>query len=217
MQKKLAHIILVLSPYNYNIKETIKFLEKKLYVGFPIKLSTVFKADSKSKDILKDYGENGLETLKNNLLWGLNLKPNDPYYSYFVDARRLRNTVVRHIIYKLPYASFKARCPSYNSIERLSIDTEGRLLTCYADNPLNGLNHGNIKDISTCGWNLKSIHDREICKHCPYVMACMGGCPLLDEEDHKIRCQSMMPYNQALFESAFKEVFGKEIIKIEEI
>lgn len=217
MQKKLAHIILVLSPYNYNIKETIKFLEKKLYVGFPIKLSTVFKADSKSKDILKDYGENGLETLKNNLLWGLNLKPNDPYYSYFVDARRLRNTVVRHIIYKLPYASFKARCPSYNSIERLSIDTEGRLLTCYADNPLNGLNHGNIKDISTCGWNLKSIHDREICKHCPYVMACMGGCPLLDEEDHKIRCQSMMPYNQALFESAFKEVFDKEIIKIEEI
>lgn len=217
MQKKLAHIILVLSPYNYNIKETIKFLEKKLYVGFPIKLSTVFKADSKSKDILKDYGENGLETLKNNLLWGLNLKPNDPYYSYFVDARRLRNTVVRHIIYKLPYASFKARCPSYNSIERLSIDTEGRLLTCYADNPLNGLNHGNIKDISTCGWNLKSIHDREICKHCPYIMACMGGCPLLDEEDHKIRCQSMMPYNQALFESAFKEVFGKEIIKIEEI
>lgn len=217
MQKKLAHIILVLSPYNYDIKETIKFLEKKLYVGFPIKLSTVFKADSRSKDILKDYGENGLEILKNNLLWGLSLKPNDPYYSYFVDIRRLRNTVIRHIIYKLPYASFKARCPAYNSVERLSIDTEGRLLTCYADNPLNGLNHGNIKDISTCGWNLKSIHDREICKHCPYVMACMGGCPLLDEEDHKIRCQSMMPYNQALFESAFKEVFGKEIIKIEEI
>lgn len=217
MQKRLAHIILVLNPYNYDIKETIKFLEKKLYVGFPIKLSTVFKADSKSKDILKDYGENGLETLKNNLLWGLNLKPNDPYYSYFVDLRRIKDTTIRHIIYKLPYASFKARCPSYNSIERLSIDTEGRLLTCYADNPLNGLNHGNIKDISTCGWNLKSIHDREICKHCPYVMACMGGCPLLDEEDHKIRCQSMMPYNQALFESAFKEVFGKEIIKIEEI
>jgi len=48
-------------------------------------------------------------------------------------------------------------------------------------------------------------------------MSCMGGCPLLNEEDHKIRCQSMMPYNQALFESAFKEVFGKEIIKIEEI
>ena len=217
MQKRLAHIILVLNPYNYDIKETIKFLEKKLYVGFPIKLSTVFKADSRSKDILKDYGKNGLEILKNNLLWGLNLKPNDPYYSYFVDIRRLRNTVIRHIIYKLPYASFKARCPAYNSVERLSIDTEGRLLTCYADNPLNGLNHGNIKDISTCGWNLKSIHDREICKHCPYIMSCMGGCPLLNEEDHKIRCQSMMPYNQALFESAFKEVFGKEIIKIEEI
>lgn len=217
MQKGLAHIILVLNPYNYDIKETIKFLEKKLYVGFPIKLSTVFKADSRSKDILKDYGENGLEILKNNLLWGLSLKENDPYYSYFVDLRRIRNTTTRHIIYKLPYASFKARCPSYNTLERLSIDTEGRLLTCYADNPLNGLNHGNIKDISTCGWNLKSIHDREICKHCPYVMACMGGCPLLNEEDHKIRCQSMMPYNQALFESAFKEVFGKEIIKIEEI
>ena len=217
MQKGLAHIILVLNPYNYDIKETIKFLEKKLYIGFPIKLSTVFKADSRSKDILKDYGKNGLETLKNNLLWGLNLKPNDPYYSYFVDLRRIRDTTIRHIIYKLPYASFKARCPSYNSIERLSIDTEGRLLTCYADNPLNGLNHGNIKDISTCGWNLKSIHDREICKHCPYIMSCMGGCPLLNEEDHKIRCQSMMPYNQALFESAFKEVFGKEIIKIEEI
>lgn len=217
MQKGLAHIILVLNPYNYDIKETIKFLEKKLYVGFPIKLSTVFKADSRSKDILKDYGKNGLEILKNNLLWGLNLKPNDPYYSYFVDLRRIRNATIRHIIYKLPYASFKARCPAYNSIERLSIDTEGRLLTCYADNPLNGLNHGNIKDISTCGWNLKSIHDREICKHCPYIMSCMGGCPLLNEEDHKIRCQSMMPYNQALFESAFKEVFGKEIIKIEEI
>ena len=217
MQKGLAHIILVLNPYNYDIKETIKFLEKKLYVGFPIKLSTVFKADSRSKDILKDYGENGLKILKNNLLWGLSLKENDPYYSYFIDLRRIRDTTIRHFIYKLPYASFKARCPSYNTLERLSIDTEGRLLTCYADNPLNGLNHGNIKNISTCGWNLKSIHDRKICKHCPYVMVCMGGCPLLDEEDHKIRCQSMMPYNQALFESAFKEVFGKEIIKIEEI
>lgn len=217
MQKRLAHIILVLNPYNYDIKETIKFLEKKLYIGFPIKLSTVFKADSRSKDILKDYGKNGLETLKNNLLWGLNLKPDDLYYSYFIDLRRIRNTTIRHIIYKLPFASFKAKCPSYNSIERLSIDTEGRLLTCYADNPLNGLNYGNIKDISTCGWSLKSIHDREICKHCPYIMACMGGCPLLNEEDHKIRCLSQLPFNQALFESAFKEVFGKEIIKIEEI
>lgn len=217
MKKRFSHILTTLGPYNYDIKNTIEFLEKKLYKGFPIKLSTVLKADSRCKEILNEYGKNGLEILKNNLLWGLSLKPEDPYYSYFIDIRRLRNTVIRHIIYKLPYATFKARCPAYFSAERLSIDTEGRLLTCYADNPLNGMNNGNIKDISTCGWNLKSIHDREICKHCPYVMACMGGCPLLNEEDHKIRCQSMMPYNQALFESAFKEVFGKEIIKIKEI
>lgn len=210
-------IITILGPYNKNIKELLNYLEKKLYVGFPIKLSTVLKLDSKNKELFNAYGENGLEELKQELLWGLRLNQNSKYYKYFTDLYRLRNTVVRHLIYAKPYASFKARCPAYNSVERLSIDCEGNLLTCYADVPGSKHNHGNIEDESSCYWDLKSIHERDICRNCPYVAACMGGCPLLNDEDHLIRCQSMMPYNQAIFESAFEILFHDQIIKIEEI
>lgn len=210
-------ILMVLGPYNLDIEDSLDYLEKRLFENFPSKIATVFKADSRSKSILDAYGETGLETLKNNLLKGLKLREGDRFYSYFYNLRRLRDTVARHLIYGLPYASFKARCPAYMSAERLSFDTEGRILVCYADSPDSLHNHGNIEDLSSCYWDLKSLHDRPLCRDCPYVAACMGGCPMLNAVDHEIRCQSMMPYNQALFEAAFEQVFKDQILEIRKV
>lgn len=210
-------ILMVLGPYNLDIEDSLDYLEKKLFENFPSKIATVFKADRRSKDILDAYGANGLDTLKNNLLKGLRLEEGERFYSYFYNFRRLRDTVSRHLLYGLPFASFKARCPSYLSAERLAFDTEGRILVCYADTPNSPHNHGNIEDLEHVHWDLKSIHERSLCRDCPYVAACMGGCPMLDDEDHAIRCKSMMPYNQALFESAFEEVFRDRIIAIRKV
>ena len=210
-------ILMVLGPYNTDIKASIDYLEGKLFKQFPSKIATVFKADSRSKDVLAQYGETGLQTLKANLLEGLRLTPGGNYYSYFYNLRRLRDTVIRHLIYGMPFASFKGRCPSYLSSERLAFDTAGRIMVCYADSPLSAHNHGNIKRLADCKWDLKSLHDRPLCKNCVYVSACMGGCPMLDEEDHKIRCQSMMPMMQALFESAYEVLFQDRIVEIKKL
>lgn len=207
-------ILMVLGPYNLDIKASIDYVERKLFKNFPSKIATVFKADKRSAEILKAYGEDGLKTLKNNLLEGMRLSPADRYYCYFYNLRRLRETVIRHLIYGIPFASFKGRCPSYLSAERLAFDTQGRIMVCYADSPLSQHNHGRIDDLTNCRWTLKSIHDRKLCRNCPYVASCMGGCPMLDDEDHAIRCQSMMPYNQALFESAYEILFNDRIKEI---
>lgn len=210
-------ILMVLGPYNTDIKASIDYVEKRLFPDFPSKIATVFKADKRSADILNAYGKEGLQTLKKNLLEGMRLDPSDRYYCYFYNMRRFRDTVIRHLIYGLPFATFRGRCPSYLSAERLAFDTQGRIMVCYADSPLSPHNHGTIDDLANCRWDLKSIHDRKLCRDCPYVAACMGGCPMLDDENHEIRCRSMMPYNQALFESAYEILFNdriEEIIKL---
>lgn len=210
-------ILMVLGPYNIEIEDSIKYLEDRLYKNFPSKIATVFKADKRSESILTAYGKDGKDRLKQNILTGLRLEEGQEFYSYFYNLRRLRDTVIRHLVYSLPYASFKAKCPSYSSSERLAFDTEGRILVCYADSPLSLHNHGKIEKISECFWNLKSIHQRKICKECPYIASCMGGCPMLDDENHAIWCKSQEPINQALFESAYEIIFNEKILRIETI
>ena len=210
-------ILMVLGPYNLNIRESIDYVEKRLFPHFPSKIATVFKADSRSEEILKAYGQDGLERLRQDLLDGLRLQPEDHYYPYFYNLRQLRDTVARHLVHGLPFAAFRGRCPSYLSAERLAFDTEGRILVCYADNPEASHNHGTIEDLASCRWDLKSLHQRPLCRNCPWVSACMGGCPILNDEDHEIRCRSMMPYHRALFESAYEILFDDRITEIIEL
>lgn len=208
-------IMPVLNRKNYKLEKTVEWFNKKLYDGCPVFMDTLFKADQSNKYLLDQYTKEDFLNIENEMYRAMLCNEEDPYYVYYHRLRSFKDTTKLKIFNAIPYSSLTARCPSHHTDERICFDLMGRHLTCYADQSQWGNAYGSLEYIEKCGWNLRSLQDRKSCLNCPYVVTCMGMCPLLDDKNHLIRCKSQLPIIKAAFKAAFFELFGEEIISIE--
>jgi hypothetical protein len=214
-QSSTGMISPVINKKNYLFESTIEWFNKKLYEGCPVFMDTLYKADSSNEYLLNQYSKKDFIDIETELKRVMLVTEEDPYYAYYGRFRDFKWSTLARIIHQIPYSSLHARCPSHSRTERICFDLMGRHLTCYADQAQFNHAYGSLDDLNSCGWNLRSLQDRKLCLNCPYVVNCMGMCPMLNDEDHLIRCKSQLPIIKAAFKAAFYELTGEDIISIE--
>lgn len=205
----------VINKRNYLFEKTIEWFNRKLYDGCPVGMDTLYKADLSNKYLLDQYTETDFLNIEKELERAMFCPEDDPYYVYYFGFRRFKWSTVTKLFLQVPYTSLNARCPSQSKTEKICFDLMGRNLTCYADQAHFNNAYGSLDDLENCGWNLRSLQDRQMCLHCPYVINCMGMCPMLDDDNHLIRCKSQLPVIKAAFKAAFYELTNEKIISIE--
>ena len=201
----------VIVPETIDLQHTIEYFESIFNEPVNVFFESVLRNDEES--IKEDIVFSSLDS--NNLIQNIvqvcdTPTNNTPFYSLRMDVSDIMIKIVNQVdMNTVPY-----RCGNGKK-NRLNLDLKGNVLACPSEDAKDSW-IGNLDNLIEVK-NNKFIPwwDRKICKNCPFLVACQGGCSTASNEKQEIICKSYRFYYSALFISAWKHLFNETILKIE--
>lgn len=124
--------------------------------------------------------------------------------------------VINNLISGRLAVSFNSKCPTLGR-DVLTFDLKGDLIVCHNTFPHFKCS-GNVKDLNTCyTYGLQSFHSRKECVDCWMLACCGGSCPLDDNYQHLIECESVQWFDRAYMRAAWTIIFGEDIKMVEKV
>lgn len=118
------------------------------------------------------------------------------------------------LVNKIPATSFDGRCDELRK-GALSIDLKGNVVSCH-NFPTSLYTIGTIEDLDAVK-NDKMTHWslRPLCKNCPALSLCRGGCPHMSERDFVKACTHENLYHTSIMTAAWSVLTGLVLKRIE--
>lgn len=100
----------------------------------------------------------------------------------------------------------------------LVIDMQGNIHVCHNFPSREGQNRNiaNLKDHYKTGYT-HAFNRLTDCRNCLVLHACKGGCPGLDNEEHRLACPNLFAMNYGVFKAAFARLFGKYLVSYRKV
>ena len=198
----------VVTPENANLQEIAPFFESKLGFVPSFGFESIVKLDSHSEKIVSPFTEEDTKILLNNMV-AYGSTPDNKH-----DYGKLRDIVtqtLKALANREPLHGIQCMIQDKNFV---AIDTNCRVLVCH------GSIHSycNIDDVDKVDFpEVNSWQVKDGCWECPFLVSCLGGCPLIDGEDQKVQCRNLKIWASGIFIAAWKILFGATICKIEPV
>ena len=209
---KSGAISFMLTPKVYTPELGLDFFNEKLYEGVPVIPFVTIKCDSGTKFLLKDWTPQTKAKTIDSLVHAMLCDETDKYYNYYWRYRECVERIMYRLVNNLPTACQLGRCPNQISSKIIVSDYNGNLIACWGAPSDKSQVDGNLRNLSKAKFFFKTIKDFPNCWQCPYVVVCGGcTCPIVNNEDHAIRCESLMPLVKAEAQAAFTLLLGKRV------
>ena len=99
----------------------------------------------------------------------------------------------------------------------MSVDLAGRLLVCQAY-PYTRTGYGQIEEMTQATSDIpKSWVSKSDCAKCPFLVSCLGGCPLQSGNAQEISCKNLKIWHMGFFLIAWHHLFHTTIAQIEPV
>lgn len=207
-KKYEPHFNIVITPENCNLQKFDTFFKEALGREVPFGFESIVKLDTHSEKIVRAFDAETTRILLNNLVaYGSTQSNNHPWHC----IRDHVSNVMRRLVTRneLPNIS----CFIANK-EFIPIDMEGNVLICHGM----GNSYCKLEDVDKVPFNPENTwKDREECASCPFLISCLGGCPVAKTEDHKISCNNLKIWHAGFFIAAWKLLFDSTIYRIEPV
>lgn len=198
----------VVTPENADLRAIDEYFTNVF--GRPIRFNfeSIAKLDSLSIDVINPFNLETTSVLLNNLVAFGSTATNTHAFGSIRDR-------VTSIMKKLVSKADLTQIPTYCNIaskDFLAVDMKGNLLECHGF----AETYGSLTDISNAVFKIRHPWTtRSNCAKCPYLVSCIGGCSMVNHEDHEIACKNLQIWHAGLFIAAWKILFNTTIYKIE--
>ena len=197
--------------------ELVYYFKRILYDDVSIRLAGPLIYNKSTKHILDQYTDQDREFLKKNYKYALNVTRDNPLFSYYEYIKKAKLRTIHRIAHRHIFSSYTgSRNARYDPRYGIAIDTEGNYIGNFTE--LSSDDHGrvvgNISEGPAVYRNEHRITDKKECLKCPYAVSCRLGCLKLDDQDFHLRCKSHMFFREAIFESAWYDLIGDDIVSI---
>ena len=208
-QLELAFNVVV-SPENCALSVLPNYFYEKTGRHIRIQFESTVSLNDKNLKSVNSFDEKKKEVLlKQMLIAGMNNDKNKPLHS----LRGLGARVAKRIISGTNLHNFPFFCATQKE-GNLSVDLAGHLLVCHA-NPYTLTSYGNMEEFPFAEQKIfKSWTKRKNCSGCPFLVSCLGGCPLQDEISHQLSCPNKKIWHMGIFLVAWFLIFKAIIYEI---
>lgn len=160
----------------------------KQKLGREVKI--LFESVVKAERNTSHFTSESANLLINEMLQaGVDRSPNNPLS--FIG--KLADSVVRRLVKEEDLRRLLYSCNSAQT-DTLSVDVE-----------------------KACATPLIPWTARKECPFCPFLVSCLGGCSIQNDEDHEISCRTLRLWNMGVFYVAWFRMFNTVIQRIEPI
>lgn len=198
---------IVVTPENSNLQEIEPFFEAKLGFIPAFGFESIVKLDTHTDDIVSPFTKKEIQLLLNNLVAYGSTENNLHSYS---SIRNFVSSVLKDLINKRGLPSIQCMIKDKDFA---AVDINGKVLVCH------GSIHSycDIDDIDKVNFpKVNGWKDKKGCNECPFLVACLGGCPMIDtEEDQSAQCRNLKIWASGIFIAAWKVLFDTTICRIE--
>lgn len=197
---------IVVTPENCNLQEIIPFFERKLGFVPYINFESIARLDKETTSFITPFNADSTKLLLNNIVAFASTPSNEHDYGCLRDDVTF---ILKRLLSGVELPNTFCMIKHYNFA---AIDTDGKVLVCHGNsNSYTELeNIDKVKFPQTYSW-----HSRPSCIQCPFLVGCLGGCPLVDEDGHEYQCKNLKIWFGGLFIAAWKVLFDTTIYKIE--
>ena len=205
------------TPQNAPFEKTIDFFNEKLFDGVPVGIEAALRCTRENYPMWKrEFTPDALQMMEDSLYKLCLYKPGDKYFMQTIKQKQMLAKTINNIASGRLATSFNSKCPTLGR-DVLTFDTLGRMIVCHNTYPHFKCS-GNVQDLTTCyTLGLQSFHTREECRRCWRIMSCGGSCPLDDNYQHHVECESVKWFDKALFRAAWTVLFNEDIKDIKEV
>lgn len=205
------------TPQNAPFEKTIEFFNKKLFDGVPIGVEAALRCTRDSYSMWKrEFTADRQKAMEDSLYRMALYTEKDPYFMQTIKSKHTLFKVINNLISGRLAVSFNSKCPTLGR-DVLTFDLKGDLIVCHNTFPHFKCS-GNVKDLNTCyTYGLQSFHSRKECADCWMLACCGGSCPLDDNYQHLIECESVQWFDRAYMRAAWTIIFGEDIKMVEKV
>lgn len=203
----------VVSPENSNLTKIPCYFNEKIKREIPIQFESIVKVDELTASRISTFNDLSVNQLLSEMLRaGIDNSSDNRLRCLFDYGEK----VVKRLVFCVNSNLLQYSCDNARK-DVLSIDLNGNLLVCQSY-PFVKTGYGRIEDIDHSTSNIPiRWSDRTNCKSCPYLISCLGGCPIQSEESHNLSCNNLRIWHAGLFVIAWYQLFHSVIMNIEPV
>lgn len=203
----------VVTPDNCELSALPIYFDRK--IGRPVRINfeSVVKLNETTADCVSDFNEETANRLISEIfLAGINTNKDNRLLCLTNLARR----VVKRIVQGENLIHSQFYCVNARS-DTMSVDLLGNLLACQAHS-FAKVGYGPMENFATATTDIPiKWSSRDDCRKCPFLVSCLGGCPLQKGKSHEISCKNLKIWHMGLFLAAWYQIFQTTIVGIEPI
>ena len=199
---------IVVTPENADLQKIVPFFVEKLGFTPRINFESIAKLDKNTAKVITPFDEKISKLMLNNLVAYASTEDNKHDYGALRDDT---TSVLKRLVSKyIPDMGCMIKWKKF-----AAVDMNGRVLLCHG----NPKNYCDLEEIDKVNFpKVYSWRERESCATCPFVVSCLGGCPMIEtEEDHLEECKNLKIWHAGFFIAAWKLLFEAMITRIEPV
>ena len=204
---------IVVTPENSNLSDIPGYFYSKLHRHVGLQFESIVKTNTRTKDKVTKFDNDSANMLINSMLnAGSDRSSSNPlgYIGFLADK------VVKRFVEEQDLRLLLYPCDNAQP-DTLAVDLNGHILACQGvPNSISG--YGSIEDLaqavptSPIPWT-----QRGDCRECPFLVSCLGGCSIQNDEDHEISCHTLRIWHMGLFYTAWFRMFREIIYEIQPV
>lgn len=206
-----ASVNVVVTPDNCELSKLPEYFDQR--IGRPIKINfeSVVKLNEETVGAVAAFDD---ETA-NRLISEVFLAGIQPYAdNRLICLTNLARRVVKRIVQGADLSRSQFFCGNARC-DTMSVDLLGHLLACQAHS-FAKVGYGPMELFSTATTDIPiKWSSRDQCRKCPFLVSCLGGCPLQSGKSHDISCKNLKIWHMGLFLAAWYQIFRTTIVGIE--
>ena len=200
----------VVTPENRKLSDLPDYFRQKIGRDLPIQFESIVKLNEKTEAGVSPFDEKSSNELLNEMFTaGIDMSE-DNRLSYF---RNFAQRVSRRIAAGKSLCGIRFYCDNSRA-DTMSVDLRGHLLACQAY-PYTLTGYGEMEEFASAVSSYPKTWDqRPNCGRCPFLVSCLGGCPLQTPKAHEISCGNLRIWHMGLFLIAWHLIFTAVITDI---
>lgn len=204
----------VLTQNNHNIRQIIHHVRSIFddnVIQFFIPICAYNEIQSTDGYKQTTFTEQGLKELENEIYHNLVLGPENEVNSTFSGlCSRLLSYVMHGDLSNLSLCSLESE-------NVIVCNLEGQLMQCSICGLPNAI-YGSIYDLKNARVGKgRYWTDRKCCRNCPFVPMCLGGCPLLTDQNFHLFCKSKQAVMRAVFRAVVEWTFKRKLASMDNV
>lgn len=197
---------IVVVPENCDLQKIAPFFESKLGFVPAFGFESIVKLDTHSAKVVSSFTEKDSKILLNNMFAYGSTPDNKHEYA---GLRDLVTQTLKSLVSRKPLSDIPCMIKDKNFV---AVDMNGKVLVCHGSTQF----YCDVDNVDNVDFpKVNTWKDKKGCSKCPFLVSCLGGCPMISGEDQNIQCKNLKIWASGLFIAAWKILFDATIYRIE--